>query len=218
MSARGVEMQSLRHAGSQPSVPGASQPYQPPKVTWFVACGRACCVAGVRVVLSTSSYAHACGRVRWLRVVARHGVVQRRKMLTGCAGCSNNWWKLCPTCCACWNCFPVPQLRKAVSQKKFRFKENGFNLDLSYLTPRIIIFGWPAVGCEHCYRNPRSEVVRFVCRPVAVPYTMWLCASPGCGWSPGFSRSATATVTSSTTSAAKPGVSTTPPSSVAVCR
>lgn len=56
---------------------------------------------------------------------------------------SNNWWKLGPACCHCWNCFPAPQLRKAVSQNKLRYKGDGFNLDLTRLTPRIIIFGTP---------------------------------------------------------------------------
>lgn len=74
----------------------------------------------------------------------------------------NNWWKLAPKCCSCYpTCFPATQLRKAVSQKKHRFTADGFDLDLRYLTDRIIAFGYPSIGMEHMYRNPRSECRRF---------------------------------------------------------
>jgi phosphatidylinositol-3,4,5-trisphosphate 3-phosphatase/dual-specificity protein phosphatase PTEN len=66
-------------------------------------------------------------------------------------------------------CGPLPQagamdvVRSLVSKKKNRFvdKENGFNLDLSYITENIIAMGFPSEGSESLYRNPMSEVQRF---------------------------------------------------------
>ena len=51
--------------------------------------------------------------------------------------------------------------RKAVSKKKKRFVAGDFDLDLSYITPKIIAMGFPSVGREGLYRNPMPEVQRF---------------------------------------------------------
>lgn len=51
--------------------------------------------------------------------------------------------------------------RKAVSKKKKRFVADDFDLDLSYITPKIIAMGFPSVGREGLYRNPLPEVQRF---------------------------------------------------------
>ena len=51
--------------------------------------------------------------------------------------------------------------RAAVSKKKKRFMVGDFDLDLSYITPKIIAMGFPSVGREGLYRNPLPEVQRF---------------------------------------------------------
>ena len=52
-------------------------------------------------------------------------------------------------------------IRGVVSKKKNRFVEDGFNLDLTYITPRIIAMGFPSVGQEALYRNPLDMVQKF---------------------------------------------------------
>ncbi len=51
--------------------------------------------------------------------------------------------------------------RGLVSKKKLRFQLDGFDLDLSYITPRIIAMGYPSEGLEAKYRNPLPEVQKF---------------------------------------------------------
>lgn len=52
-------------------------------------------------------------------------------------------------------------VRGLVSKKKRRFQEDGFDLDLTYVTSRIIAMGFPSMGAEAMYRNPLPEVQRF---------------------------------------------------------
>ena len=49
-------------------------------------------------------------------------------------------------------------VRGLVSKKKMRFKKDGFDLDLTYITDRIISMGFPSEGTEGIYRNPMPEV------------------------------------------------------------
>ena len=93
---------------------------------------------------------------------------------------------------ACWPsfcCLPCNFLlnpcRKAVSKKKKRFTKDGFDLDLTYITPRIICHGFPAVGLEHIYRNPRSELKRFYAEkhPGKNVKVFNFCCEPGRGYS-----------------------------------
>jgi hypothetical protein len=44
-------------------------------------------------------------------------------------------------------------LRTCVSVNKKRTKEEGFNLDLRYISSRLIAIGFPADGVESIYRN-----------------------------------------------------------------
>lgn len=44
-------------------------------------------------------------------------------------------------------------LREIVSGPKNRFKQEGYNLDLTYITPRIVAMSFPASGVESLYRN-----------------------------------------------------------------
>ncbi|KAA0152603.1 hypothetical protein FNF27_06523 [Cafeteria roenbergensis] len=52
-------------------------------------------------------------------------------------------------------------MRSMVSKKKKRYEEDGFDLDLTYITDRIIAMGFPSTGSEASYRNPVGEVQRF---------------------------------------------------------
>lgn len=54
------------------------------------------------------------------------------------------------------------KLREAVSKDKRRYQKNGFDLDLSYVTDRIIAMGFPSESMEATYRNPMKEVLRFL--------------------------------------------------------
>ncbi|KAF0685760.1 Aste57867_22368 [Aphanomyces stellatus] len=50
------------------------------------------------------------------------------------------------------------QLKKLVSKKKRRFTDDGFDLDMTYVTPRLIAFGYPAENLEGIYRNHYKDV------------------------------------------------------------
>ena len=57
------------------------------------------------------------------------------------------------------NCFD--HIREKVSTTKYRFNNSDFNLDLTYITNRIIACGFPAEGMEALYRNKKEDLVRF---------------------------------------------------------
>ncbi|CAG9333132.1 unnamed protein product [Blepharisma stoltei] len=53
-------------------------------------------------------------------------------------------------------------LRSLVSGKKKRLKEKGFNLDLTYITPRIVAMSIPGEGVHKLYRNSLSSVSKYL--------------------------------------------------------
>lgn len=55
----------------------------------------------------------------------------------------------------------LAKMRSLVSQEKIRFQFDGFDLDLTYITPHVIAMGFPSSGKEAYYRNPIEEVERF---------------------------------------------------------
>ena len=53
-------------------------------------------------------------------------------------------------------------VKSLVSKKKNRFCYDGFDLDLTYITTRIIAMGMPSSNLEGLYRNPMEEVQKFL--------------------------------------------------------
>ncbi|CAK56165.1 unnamed protein product (macronuclear) [Paramecium tetraurelia] len=53
-------------------------------------------------------------------------------------------------------------IRQKVSGKKNRLKEGNFNLDLTYITQRIIAMSLPGEGFEGLYRNPIDQVAQYL--------------------------------------------------------
>lgn len=49
-------------------------------------------------------------------------------------------------------------LRKIVAGPKIRTVENGFDLDLTYVTERVVAMAFPAEGFEKLYRNSIDDV------------------------------------------------------------
>ena len=71
------------------------------------------------------------------------------------------------------------KLRGFVSLKKKRFQEDGFDLDLTYITSQILAMGYPTEGVEAVYRNPMDEAVRFFEHYHPDTYKVYnLCAEP----------------------------------------
>jgi hypothetical protein len=67
--------------------------------------------------------------------------------------------------------------RSLVSRKKLRFVDDGVDLDLSYISDRLIAMGFPSSGLEACYRNPLNEVRSFLDLRHANHYRLWnLCS------------------------------------------
>ncbi|KAJ8280643.1 hypothetical protein GJAV_G00057260 [Gymnothorax javanicus] len=52
--------------------------------------------------------------------------------------------------------------RRMISENKRRYRKDGFDLDLTYVTERIIAMSFPSSGKQSLYRNPIKEVARFL--------------------------------------------------------
>lgn len=52
-------------------------------------------------------------------------------------------------------------LRELVGGPKNRYKEFGYNLDLTYITARVIAMAFPASGIEKLYRNSVDSIREF---------------------------------------------------------
>eukprot|EP00299_Pterocystis_sp_00344_P008182 c3001_g1_i1.p1 GENE.c3001_g1_i1~~c3001_g1_i1.p1 ORF type:complete len:549 (-),score=104.33 c3001_g1_i1:58-1704(-) len=75
--------------------------------------------------------------------------------------------------------FLFTKIRALVSKKKRRFKTEAFNLDLSYITDRIIAMGFPSEDSEGLFRNPMDQVVRFFESRHSGHYRVYnLCSEP----------------------------------------
>lgn len=53
-------------------------------------------------------------------------------------------------------------IRTLVSGRKKRFQDRKYNLDLSYITPRLLAMAFPGSGIETVYRNNIEEVAKFL--------------------------------------------------------
>ena len=53
-------------------------------------------------------------------------------------------------------------LRKKVSGKRNRLKQGDYDLDITYITERILAMSFPAQGFESCYRNSMSDVANYL--------------------------------------------------------
>eukprot|EP00440_Ansanella_granifera_P064104 gb/GFBE01069496.1/.p1 GENE.gb/GFBE01069496.1/~~gb/GFBE01069496.1/.p1 ORF type:complete len:518 (+),score=60.43 gb/GFBE01069496.1/:1-1554(+) len=77
------------------------------------------------------------------------------------------WWGSCPERRPNSRTSPLTNgpfrwLRRKVADKRHRYDSHGFDLDLAYVTSRVIAMGFPSRGAGTCFRNPQSEVGRFL--------------------------------------------------------
>lgn len=54
--------------------------------------------------------------------------------------------------------------KRLVSKKKHRIQNEYFDLDMAFITQRVICMGFPAFACEKCYRNELTDLKNFFAR------------------------------------------------------
>ena len=59
------------------------------------------------------------------------------------------------------NAYNASFLKHLVSKKKRRYQDSEFDLDMTYITDRVIAMGYPSVGTEAIYRNDVNDVIAF---------------------------------------------------------
>ena len=52
-------------------------------------------------------------------------------------------------------------IKRLVSKQKRRFQDSNYDLDMSYVTERVIAMGYPSSGIETMYRNSVSDITSF---------------------------------------------------------
>jgi hypothetical protein len=59
------------------------------------------------------------------------------------------------------NLNPFLCLKTAVSKDKNRMRQDGYDLDLTYITNYVVALGYPADGIQASIRNKREDVIKF---------------------------------------------------------
>ena len=59
------------------------------------------------------------------------------------------------------NAYTAPFYKHLVSKKKRRYQDSEFDLDMAYITDRVIAMGYPSEGFEAIYRNDVNDVIAF---------------------------------------------------------
>jgi len=67
----------------------------------------------------------------------------------------------------------VSLIREIVSGKKNRLKDAGYNLDLTYVCPRILAMSFPGSGLEITFRNNIEDVSWFIRERHGVDYQVY---------------------------------------------
>ncbi|XP_063689955.1 phosphatidylinositol 3,4,5-trisphosphate 3-phosphatase TPTE2-like [Bolinopsis microptera] len=65
-------------------------------------------------------------------------------------------FRLIPQCRRC-----ILSARLTTSENKRRYREDGYDLDLTYITEKVIAMSFPSSGWLALYRNPLEEVAKF---------------------------------------------------------